>query len=124
MLTEENTDHAIALDLVNHTSDPFSVSSPFNLVADQRRRISLFVWRLALRPSESASDLSVFAEDVEGHTYPLTVEFVGAMNTPPLVTQIVVRLPDNVTGAPRDLQVTVQLRGQTTNKGVIKIAAP
>ena len=124
LLTEENTDHAIALDLVQHTRDPFSLSSQFNLVVDQRRRISLFVWRLALRPSESASDLIVIAEDNEGRTYPLTVEFIGAMSNPPLVTQVVVRLPDSVVGAPRDLRVTVQLRGQATNQGVVKIAAP
>ena len=124
LLTEENTDHAIALDLVNHLRDPFSLSSTFNLSNDQHRHISLFVWRLALRPNETASDLIVFAEDSEGRNYPLTVEFVGAMSNPPLVTQVVVRLPDNVIGAPRDLKVTVQLRGQATNKGVIKIAAP
>jgi hypothetical protein len=124
LLTEENTDHAIALDLVQQTRDPFSITNNFNLVADQRRRISLFVWKLALRSTETASDVVVFAEDTEGRNYPLTVEFVGAMSNPPLVTQVVVRLPDDVIGAPRDLKVTVQLRGQATNKAVIRIAAP
>lgn len=122
LLTEENTDHAIALDLVQPTRDPFSLTSQFNLVADQRRRISLFVWKLALRTTETVSDVVVFAEDSEGRNYPLSVEFVGTMNNPPLVTQVVVRLPDAVIGAPRDLKVTVQLRGQATNKGVITIA--
>ena len=124
LLTEENTDRAIALDLVQQTRDPFSLSNEFNLVADQRRRISLFVWRLALRPTDTASDLIAFAEDNEGRNYPLTVEFVGAISNPLLVTQVVVRLPDSVIGAPRDLKVTVQLRGQATNKGVITISAP
>ena len=124
LLTEENTENAIALDLVNNTRDPFSLTSQFNLSGDQRRRVSLFVWRLALRPTETAADLVVTAEDTEARVYPLPVEFVGAMNDPLLVTQIVVRLPDNVVGAPRDLKVTVTLRGQATNKGVIKIAAP
>ena len=40
------------------------------------------------------------------------------------VTQIVVRLPDNVIGAPRDLRVKVILRGPGTNEAVISIAAP
>ena len=124
LLTEENTDHAIALDLVHQMRDPFSLSNQFNFVPDQRRRISLFVWKLAFRTTDTASNLTVFAEDNEGRNYPLTVEFVGAMSNPPLVTQVVVRLPDDVIGAPRDLKVTVQLRGQATNKGVIRIAAP
>jgi len=37
------------------------------------------------------------------------------------VTQVVVRLPDNVTGAPRDLHVKVTLRGILSNEAVIKI---
>lgn len=122
LLTEENTDHAIPLDLVSQTRDRFTSNSQFNLSDDQRCRVSLFVWRLALRPTETASDLTVTAEDNEGLVYPLTVEFVGAMSDPLLVTQVVVRLPDNVVGAPRDLMVTIQLRGQASNKGVIKFA--
>jgi len=108
LLTEENTDHAIAQDLVHQTCDPFSLTNQFNMVPDQRRRISLFVWRLALRTTETASDLIVFAEGTEGRNYPLTIEFVRATSNPALGTQVVDRL----------------LRGQATNKGVIKIAAP
>ena len=40
------------------------------------------------------------------------------------VTQIVVRLPDNVIGAPRDLRVKLILRGPGTDEAVISIAAP
>lgn len=48
LLTEELTDHAIALDLVTQTRDPFSLLNPYNLTSDQARRLSLFVWRLGL----------------------------------------------------------------------------
>ena len=124
LLTEENTEHSIALDSLTATRDPFSLTYPFTFSPDNRRSISLFVWRLALRPTDSASNLTVVAEDSEGRVYPLTVEFVGATNNPPLVTQVVVRLPGNVVGAPRDLFVTVQLRGSTSNRAFIKIAGP
>ncbi|HKU74722.1 MAG TPA: choice-of-anchor Q domain-containing protein [Pyrinomonadaceae bacterium] len=124
LLTEENTDHAIALDLVTLTRDPFSLTNPFNLSTDHRRRISLFIWKLALRPTDTASDVIVVAEDEQGKTYPLTVEYVGAVADVPLVSQVVVRLPEEVIGAPRDLRVTIQLRGTATNKGVIKIGVP
>lgn len=124
LLTEENTEHAIAVDAVTATRDPFSLTYPFVFSTDNRRRVSLFVWRLALRPADTPSDLTVVAEDSEGRVYPLTVEFVGAVSGPPLVNQVVVRLPDNVIGAPRDLFVTVKLRDQTTNRPFIPIAAP
>jgi hypothetical protein len=52
LLTEENTDHAIVLDSPTFIRDPFSLTNPFNLSTDHRRRISLFVWRLALRPTD------------------------------------------------------------------------
>jgi hypothetical protein len=40
------------------------------------------------------------------------------------VTQVIVRLPDNVIGAPRDLRVKVTLRDRISNEAIIKIAAP
>jgi hypothetical protein len=124
LLVEENTDHAIALDSVTFTRDPFSLPNPFNFTLDQHRRISLFVWRLALRPTDNPSDLIVFAQDDQGGVYPLTVEYAGAMNDLALVSQVMVSLPNNVNGAPRDLKVTVQLRGLSSKPAVIKIAGP
>lgn len=124
LLTEENTDHAIALDSNTFERDPFTLINPFSVGTDHHRRISLFVWRLALRPADTPSDLTVTAEDDQGHVYPLTVEFAGPMTDPLLTSQVVVRLPDDVVGAPRDLKVTVKLRNLTSNQAVIKIAAP
>jgi hypothetical protein len=46
------------------------------------------------------------------------------MAVPNGVTQVIVLLPDNVIGAPRDLSLTVQLRGPGSNDAFIKIAAP
>jgi hypothetical protein len=54
----------------------------------------------------------------------LPVEFIGALTGVQDVTQVVVRLPDNVAGAPRDLAVRVQLRGPASNSAIIKIAGP
>jgi CSLREA domain-containing protein len=124
LLTEELTEHAIALDLVFLTRDPFSLTNPFNLGTDQRRRISLFVWRLGLLPGDTVANVGVVARDDEGRTYDLPVEALNPTLAVPDVTQVVVRLPDNVIGAPRDLRVKVTLRGLSTNEGFIKIAAP
>ena len=124
LLTEENTDHAIALDSVFPTRDPFSLTTPHNFSNDHRRRVSLFVWRLGLLPADNASNVTVVAEDSAGSSYPLTVEFVGAVPNLPGVTHVTVILPDNVIGAPRDLWLKVKLRGPGSNRAFIRIAAP
>jgi hypothetical protein len=92
------------------------------LSSDLRRRISLFAWRLGLAPGDTASDLSVVAEDDQGGTYALVVEQVFSLSGVGDVNQVVVRLPDSVSGAPRDLQVKVKLRGLFSNKGLIRIS--
>ncbi len=38
-------------------------------------------------------------------------------------TQVIVRLPDNVIGAPRDLWLKVTVRERSSNEAFIKIAA-
>jgi hypothetical protein len=86
--------------------------------------VDLFVWRLGLLPSDNASNVIVLAEDDQGRTYNLVVEYVGALSGLGEVTQVVVRLPDSVAGAPRDLWVKVGLRGPFSNGAIIKIAAP
>jgi CSLREA domain-containing protein len=122
ILTEENTEHAIALDLVTQTRDPFSLTNLFNLSNDQHRRVSLFVWHLGLLQGDPISVVSVVARDDEGRSYDLLVESVSPLLGVGEVTQVVVRLPDNVIGAPRDLRVKVTLRERISNEAIIKIA--
>lgn len=124
LLTEANTEHAVVLDSVTQTRDPFSLTNRFNLSTDQRRRVSLFVWHLGLLPSDRAAAVTVRAEDDQGRIYPLTVEFVGVVTAVGDVAQVVVKLPEVVVGAPRDLWVTVSLRGPASGRAFIKIAAP
>jgi len=125
LLTEDLTNHALALDLVNLTRDPFSLLSEFNMSGnDKRRRVSLFVFQLRLLPGDTPASVTVVARDDEGRTYDLPVEALSATVGVDDVTQVVVRLPDSVIGAPRDLLVKVTLHGSSTNEAFIKIAAP
>jgi hypothetical protein len=124
LLKEENTEFAIALDSVTQLRDPFSLLNPHNLSTDSRNRVSLFVWRLGLLQSDTTADLIVVAEDDQGRTYDLVVDYIGPLPDVSEVTQVVVRLPDNVVGAPRDLWVKVGLRGSVSNRAIIKIATP
>ncbi len=122
LLLIDDSQRAIALDLVTQTVESFSLTSPHNLSTDLRRRISVFVWRLGLAPGDTASDLTVVAEDDQGGSYQLAVEHVAALSGVTDVTQVTVRLPDSVAGTPRDLQVKVKLRGLFSNRGLIGIS--
>ena len=124
LLTEENSERAVALDLAIQTRDPFTLTNPYNMSLDLRRRVSLFVWRLGLLPGDTAANITVLAEDTEGRSYNLPVEFIGPLSGVSETTQVVVRLPDTVVGAPRDLWVKVSLRGLASNRGLIAIAGP
>ena len=121
LLIEENTNRAVALDLAIQTRDPFTLTNQFNLVPDQRRRVSLFVWRLGLLPGDTAPNVTVLAEDSEGRVYNLAVEYIGPLPGVADTTQVVVRLPDSVVGAPQELFVQVSLHGPASNSGTIRI---
>jgi CSLREA domain-containing protein len=124
LLLEENSDFAIALDSITVKRDPFTLLNELALGSDNRRRVSLFVWRLNLLPSDTAANVAALAEDEIGTPYPLVVEYVAPVAGLTDVTQVVVKLPDSVIGIPRDLFVKVTLRGPGSNRGRIRIAAP
>ena len=119
IITEANTDIAIALDSVIWIRDPFLFTNTLNLSSDQRTRLMFFVRNLDLQPNENLSSITVRAEDAQLNQFPMTVEFVGMVAGFDF-TQLVVRLPDNLpTG--QTLFVSVTLRGQTSNKGRIRM---
>ena len=122
LLMEENTEHVVALDSVTQIRDPFSLTTTRNFSADQHTRVSLFVWRLGLLPGDTIANVTVLAEDDQGRAYPLTIDFMTPVTGLDDVTQVIVRLPDEVIGAPRNLAVTVRVRGLTSNQAFISIA--
>jgi len=125
LLTEDgNQQDAIALDLVTNTRDPFSLTNPFNLSTDQHRRISVFVWQTAPLTAADLSSVTATLRDTEFRTYNLTVEALSPVLTVPGVTQVVVRLPDSVIGAPREMLIKVTVRGLVTNEAFILIGGP
>ena len=120
IVTEPNTDSAVALDSVTMVRDPFPLTTPFNMSVDGRTRVMLFVLNLELQPGENTSAITARAEDGASNVFPLTVEFAGRMPNFDWLTQVVVRLPDN-TPAAQSLFVSVTLRGQTSNKARIRM---
>lgn len=119
LITEENGDLAIALDSVLMVRDPFSVVNTLNFSLDQRTRLMLFAMNVDLLAGENSSAVTARAEDAQFNTYPLTLEFVGKVPGYDWLTQIVVKLPDNLP-VNQSLFVSVTLRGQTSNKARIR----
>ena len=120
LLTEQNTNRAIALNSVTLMRDPFALTNPFNFSLDQRTRVMLFAVGLELMPGEDISLVTAQAEDSAHRTYPLTVEYVGKVHSLDVFTQVNVRLPDGIAGA-GDVLVSISLRGAASNKVVIGI---
>jgi hypothetical protein len=120
IMTEPNTDSAVALDSVWMERDPFPITTPFNMSADGRTRLMLFVLNLELQPNETASVVTARVEDAALNAFPLTVEFVGKVPNFEWLTQVVVGLPNN-TPAAQSLFVSVTFHGQTSNKARIRM---
>jgi uncharacterized repeat protein (TIGR01451 family) len=120
LLTEENTSRAVALDSVTMLRDPFSLTNLFNFSIDRRTRVVFFASGFELTPDENLAIVSSQAEDSQQHIYPLTVEFVGKVPGPALLTQVVVRLPESIQSPGMHL-VSITVRGAASNKASIVI---
>lgn len=122
LLTEESTNHAIALESVALTRDPFTVRPQLDFSSDHLTRIILFASKFDLLPGENASAVIAQAEDTQGRVFPLAVEYVGTVPGIDGMTQVVVKLPNELDGA-GDVQVSVSLHGLVSNKPIITIKA-
>ncbi len=120
LLTEENTERAIALDSVIMMRDPFPLVTILNLSFDQRTRVMLFAINVELMPGENSSVVTAQAEDSQHRVYQLPVEFVGKVPDFNWLTQVIVKLPDDLPHN-EDVRVSLNLRGVTSNQALIKI---
>jgi hypothetical protein len=123
LLTEENSDRALALDSVTMARDPFALLQGNYFSQDQRKRLMLFAANLDLLPGETLSAVTAQAEDAQHVVYPLTVEFVGKVPQYDWLTQVVVKLPSQL-GNADNVWVIVSLRGVVSNKVLISIKLP
>lgn len=92
------------------TRGPFSISSSHNLSADVRTRIMLFAAGVELQPGETAAIVTAQAEDSQQRTFPLSVEYVGKLPGANWLTQINLRMSDEVSNL-NDILVSIRLRG-------------
>lgn len=120
LLTEENSPRAAAVDSVTLVRDPLPVVARNNFTFDRRTRLILFAINVDLMPGEDASAVTARARDARSKSYNLNVEFVGKVPNLDQLSQIVVRLPDELAQA-GDVWISISLRGQTSNEVLFKI---
>jgi hypothetical protein len=120
LLTEEGSLRAIALDSVTMIREPLPILTPFNFSSDHRTRVMLFATNVDLMPGEPASVLTAQAKDSQNRIYPLTVEFVGKVTGFDWLTQIIVKIPEELTST-GDVTVSISLRGVPSNKVLLGI---
>lgn len=110
----ELTGRAAILDSVNFTTEPFSISSLFNFSADRRTRLILFLANVRLQAGDDASVVTASLEDSQQTSYPATVEHIGPVPGFSWMTQIVVRLPNQI-GSAGEYRLKVTVRGAESN---------
>ncbi len=121
LLTQENSQRALALDSVTLMSEPFGIANTNNFSTDQRTRISLFAVNIDLAPGETVSVIQAEAEDSLGQTFPLTVENLVAVPNFSWLKQVVVKLPDAIANKV-EVRVSVKIRGGfASNQVIVKV---
>ena len=120
LLTEAGTSRALAVDSVTYTRGPFSISSTHNFSADERTRIMLFAAGVELQPGETAAIVTAQAEDSQQHTFPLSVEYAGKLAEANWLTQINLRMSDEVSNL-NDITVSIRVRGVISNKVLVNL---
>jgi hypothetical protein len=119
LLTEENSERAIALDSVTWLR-LFPLVTPHNFSSDQRTRMMLFLSNVEWPPNENLSAMTVQAEDAQHVIYPMTIEYVGKVPGFDWLTQVIVRPAEGLKDG-GDVWVNVSVRGAASNKGLVSI---
>jgi uncharacterized protein (DUF1800 family) len=120
ILTEPDSTRAIALESVTSRKEPFSLTMPIPFSADSRTRIIFFVMNLDLLAGEGINALTADAEDAQKRHYALKVENVSPVPGYEWMSQVIVRLSDDI-GDVGDVLVRINLHGVSSNRVRIAI---
>ncbi|MBV9929010.1 MAG: metallophosphoesterase [Acidobacteria bacterium] len=120
LLTDEVTGRAVALTSVSWLSEPFGVTTPYDLGTDTRTRVMLFAADVDPTAVGNPALFTAQAEDSQGITYSLPVEFVGVVPGQGWLTQVTVILPAELANA-GEVRVQITVRGASSNKVLLSI---
>ncbi len=96
LLTEANTERAVAFDSVTWRRSPFPLLTTFNFSTDHRTRIMLFAMNVNMLLGEPSSTLTAQAEDSQGNVYPATVEVVRGVPNFDWLTELTIKFPSSL----------------------------
>jgi uncharacterized protein (TIGR03437 family) len=120
LITEVNTNRALALDTVTFMRGPFTFASSSNFSADHRTRLMLFATGLELMAGEDLSVVTAQIEDSAHRVFPVTIEYAGKVPNYNWLTQVNIRLPDGLATS-GDFLLSLSLRGNAGNKVLLEI---
>lgn len=119
LVTEENSERAIALDSVTWLR-LFPIATSHNFSPDNRARIVLFLRDVQWPAGENRPAVTAQAEDAQGITHSLTIEYVGKVPGFDWLTQVIVSPPMALKDS-SDVRVSVSVRGVLSNKALVSI---
>ena len=122
LLTEPNSTKAIVLESIAFFRDPFNLLTRHFLSPDRRTRLTILAQNIEIIPGENIPPPTVQAEDAQHQLIDLPVEFIGRVPGATWLTQITVRLPDQLNTA-GEMQLRISYRGRTSNAGSFTLAA-
>jgi len=121
LFTDEGANRALALDSVMFNRDPFSVRNTHNFSPDQTTRLMLFSANLDLQPGDGPSVVAAQADDGNGNTFPLVVEWIGRVPNFDWITVMIAKLPDELLNANQAL-ISVTAHNQSSNQVAVAIS--
>jgi hypothetical protein len=119
LLADPGSARGVALESVTLRKEPFPVVAEHSLSSERRTRLLLFGLNLQISP-EDLSVINAQAEDSQQRIYALPVEAVRSVPSFPWLTQVTVKLTDELQGI-EEVWISVSLRGVRSNKVPVKL---
>jgi len=121
LLNQTGSQRAVALDSVTSVAEVLPIITERNFSSDQRTRLMVFAIGTKIGNGEQASLVTATGEDSTGTVRPLTVESAQKVPNFPWLTQVVVKLTDQL--VPGDVKIRISVQGQTSNAVLVGLKA-
>jgi probable HAF family extracellular repeat protein len=122
IMTEPNSTKAVVVESVEFLRDAFSLQTPHPVSPDRRTRLTILARNIDIIAGENIPPPTVQAENAQHQLIDLPVEFIGKVPNATWLTQITVRLPDQLNTA-GEVQLRISFRNRTSNTGRITMLA-
>jgi hypothetical protein len=119
LFTDEGANRALALDSVTFKRDPFQLEF-LQLQFGSYHQADALIRQSGSAAGDGPSIVTAQADDGKGHTYPLTVEWVGRLPSFDWITVVIAKLPDDLIGADQAL-ISVTAHNQSSNQVSVSI---